>query len=74
MNERENNLNDNEKLTTSAADEITTEDVLTGTNLEGVAATIEDLTLTDTKKFYNAMSKALDTGIPVDVEIEGQTL
>lgn len=70
MNEREN-LNENEPNETST-DEITTEDVLTGTNLEGVAATIENLSLTDTKKFYNAMSKALDTGIPVDVVIEGQ--
>lgn len=70
MNEREN-LNGNEPIETST-DEITTEDVLTGTNLEDVAATIENLSLTDTKKFYNAMSKALDTGIPVDVVIEGQ--
>ncbi|MBR3888320.1 MAG: hypothetical protein IKJ32_04400 [Clostridia bacterium] len=70
MNEREN-LNGNEPIETST-DEITTEDVLTGTNLEDVAATIENLSLTDTKKFYNAMSKALDTGIPVDIVIEGQ--
>lgn len=70
MNEREN-INENNQIETSP-DENTTADVLTGTKLEGVAATIENLSLTDTKKFYNAMSKALDTGFPVDVEIEGQ--
>ena len=70
MNEREN-LNGNEQ-TESSTDKRATADVLTDTNLDGVAATIDDLSLTNTKKFYNAMTKALDTGIPVNVEIEGQ--
>jgi hypothetical protein len=62
MDERKDNLS--EEILESAS---VNEDVLTGTKIDGVVATIEDLHLTSTKSVYNAMSRALDKGTPIDV-------
>ena len=66
MNERKDNLNE-EMLEPNGQVELD-KDVLTGTTIEGVTATIEDLHLTDTKRVYNAISKSLDKGVSIDVE------
>ena len=66
MNERENNLN--EDIVEPSAQGELDKDVLTGTTLEGVAAAIEDLHLTDTKRVYNTINKSLDKGVSIDVE------
>ena len=63
MNEREENLSE-ELLEPESGKE----DVLTGTTIEGVAATIDDLHLTETKRVYNAINRSLDRGVSIDVE------
>lgn len=61
MDKREENLNEDVQVAETA-------DILTGTGLDGIAATIEDLTLRDTKSVYNALNRALDKGgLPVEV-------